>query len=580
MAIFTAQREECMSGIEVLVITADSTTSEAVLSPWDDGIVHVSSSTMEGMRLLDNASVDVVALDFNGEIDNLECALSDIRDLTPTAALIVLCEKEQVKEITESEISASIFRILPKPLAISQSQSVFKSAYSHHLELEARQASGENLAIPLALEEQPSQLKYLFFLCLITFAVWFMYDSFNEADDREHLAEVVIKNPQNRSLEMSSQADDQLKQLYRQAQISANAFQLQSAAILYDQILKIDPYDGDALTGHESIKELLTERVEIAISNNNPLDAQIQLDELTKLYPDHRLITDLSAKLLQRNQSTTALLPVTSAIDSATKITSPNSVSNNIENQTESTLTSESIYPVINQTLQDSNDDEIVLPLNPVFAKIDTALESSADDKLPTSDAFRLLLAKVNVDPLSPQYAERLDELQQRIHTFGLSLINEGHSDKLATLTQEIRSFPSMASLADSLDQTMLTTSQSIVNDSSITPSSVEIQPPAAPNSMSVIAASSKIIPAVKISGSNPKYPKNAERRGIEGLVELEFTITRMGQVTSVSITRTNPEGIFDEAAITAVLSWRYQPRLIDSQPVSERKQVRLSFRL
>ena len=470
MVIFTAQREECMSGIEVLVITADSTTSEVVLSPWDDGIVHVSSSTMEGMRLLNNASVDVVALDFNGEIDNLEFALSDIRDLTPTAALIVLCEKEQVKEISESEISASIFRILPKPLMISQSQSAFNSAYSHHLELEARQASGENLAIPLALEEQPSQLKYLFCLCLITFVAWFIYDMFNEADDREHLAEVMIKNPQNRSLEMSSEVDDQLEQLYRQAQKSANALQLQSAAILYDQILKFDAYDEDALTGHESIKELLTERVEIAISNNNLLDAQIQLDELTKLYPDHSLITDLSAKLLQRNQSTPVLLPANSAIDSATKITSANSVSNNIENQ--------------------------------------------------------------------------------------------------------------MASLADSLDQTMLITSRSIVNDSSIMPSTVEIQSPAAPNWVSVIAASSKIIPAVKISGSNPKYPKNAERRGIEGLVELEFTITRMGQVTSVSITRNNPEGIFDEAAITAVLSWRYQPRLINSQPVSERKQVRLSFRL
>ena len=245
-----------MSGIEVLVITADPITSEAVLNPWDDGTVHVSTSTTEGMRFVDSNAVDVVALDFNGKLDNLEFALSDIRDLLPSVALLVFCEKDQVNKITESEASASIFRILPKPLAIGQSHLAFKSAYSQHLELETRIASGENLSIPLAIEEHPPQLKYLFFLCLITLTAWCAYELFSESEDPERVGQTEPK-PQNQTVNLVSSEDDQLDELYSLAQETANNLDLQNAATLYDQMLEMFPNNKSAKDKRKLIKELL-----------------------------------------------------------------------------------------------------------------------------------------------------------------------------------------------------------------------------------------------------------------------------------------------------------------------------------
>jgi TonB family protein len=567
-----------MSGIEVLVITADPITSEAVLNPWDDGTVHVSASTTEGMRFVDSNKVDVVALDYNGKLDNLEFALSDIRDLAPTVALLVLCDKNQVSKITESEASASIFRILPKPLAIGQSQLAFKSAYEQHLELEARLASGENLSIPLATEEHPPQLKYLFFLCLITLTAWFAYELFSESENPERVGQTEPK-PQNQTVNVISSENDQLDQLYNLAQEAVNNLDLKNAATLYDQMLEMDAYDGNALAGHESIKKLLTDRIETAIESNNLLEAQNQLADLSQIYPDYKGTSELSTQLAQLAPKSAAQPKIVNVQDSSNSINEDPPV----EGRTEISTTPIPTNPSENISRQEAAavDDKIVLPPDLVLEKIDTALQSSTDSQLLISDAYRLLLAKVSIGPLSPEYSERLDKLAQRLRDLGDNLISQNEPDDLRSLTQSIRSFPSLIELANSLDQDMDTASRSIIKEPGVTDNIAKTQPIIVPPSTSVVmAASSKVIPAVKVSGNNPKYPKNAERRGIEGFVELEFTITQMGEVTSVAVTRTVPEGVFNEAAITAVSSWRYQPRLVDNQPVSERKQIRLGFRL
>jgi protein TonB len=56
------------------------------------------------------------------------------------------------------------------------------------------------------------------------------------------------------------------------------------------------------------------------------------------------------------------------------------------------------------------------------------------------------------------------------------------------------------------------------------------------------------------------RYPPQAQRRGIEGRVELEFTIGVDGNVSEVVIVRSEPEGIFDREALGAMQRWRFAP--------------------
>ena len=75
-----------------------------------------------------------------------------------------------------------------------------------------------------------------------------------------------------------------------------------------------------------------------------------------------------------------------------------------------------------------------------------------------------------------------------------------------------------------------------------------------------------------------PKFPDVARQRGIDGWVDVEFTVGTDGRVSDAAVVAAQPAGIFDKAALDAVSRWRYQPVVREGQPVSESVRVRLRF--
>jgi TonB family C-terminal domain len=76
----------------------------------------------------------------------------------------------------------------------------------------------------------------------------------------------------------------------------------------------------------------------------------------------------------------------------------------------------------------------------------------------------------------------------------------------------------------------------------------------------------------------SPTYPSEALRRGIEGWVELVFTVTPNGTVEDVEVRNASPANVFDDAAIRAVRQWRFEPVVRNGKPVPQRAMVRLRF--
>ena len=78
-----------------------------------------------------------------------------------------------------------------------------------------------------------------------------------------------------------------------------------------------------------------------------------------------------------------------------------------------------------------------------------------------------------------------------------------------------------------------------------------------------------------------PIYPQRAAKRGIEGWVEIEFTITALGTVKNARVIAASPEGIFDQAALRAISRWKFKPKVLDEKAV-ERFGVRqrINFQL
>jgi len=77
-----------------------------------------------------------------------------------------------------------------------------------------------------------------------------------------------------------------------------------------------------------------------------------------------------------------------------------------------------------------------------------------------------------------------------------------------------------------------------------------------------------------------PRYPYRAERKKIEGWVKVSFVITEQGNVRDAVVLDASPEGVFDKAALQAILKWRFKPRITDGKPVSVRADQVINFQL
>jgi protein TonB len=96
--------------------------------------------------------------------------------------------------------------------------------------------------------------------------------------------------------------------------------------------------------------------------------------------------------------------------------------------------------------------------------------------------------------------------------------------------------------------------------------------------SFSIAASDTDIVPIVRV---NPQYPLRASERGIEGWVEVIFTISKLGTVKDPNVLNSHPSSIFDRAALKAIKKWKYNPKIEDGEPVERPGvKVRLKFEL
>lgn len=75
-----------------------------------------------------------------------------------------------------------------------------------------------------------------------------------------------------------------------------------------------------------------------------------------------------------------------------------------------------------------------------------------------------------------------------------------------------------------------------------------------------------------------PTYPRTAAARGVEGWVEVEFTVGETGDVRD-SVATASSSSVFENAAISAVSRWRFEPVTEGGRPVPVRAKARFTFR-
>ncbi len=84
-------------------------------------------------------------------------------------------------------------------------------------------------------------------------------------------------------------------------------------------------------------------------------------------------------------------------------------------------------------------------------------------------------------------------------------------------------------------------------------------------------------LPIVRVA---PVYPARALSRGLEGYVDMSFTVTTTGTVRD-PIVLFSTSSLFERAATRAVLKFKYKPRVVDGVPVDvSGVKTRISFQI
>lgn len=82
------------------------------------------------------------------------------------------------------------------------------------------------------------------------------------------------------------------------------------------------------------------------------------------------------------------------------------------------------------------------------------------------------------------------------------------------------------------------------------------------------------------LKNPEPEYPLAARRRGQEGLVLLNVTVSGAGRATEISLKQSTGYELLDQAAIKAVREWEFEPARIGSVGVESKIEVPVRFRL
>lgn len=92
------------------------------------------------------------------------------------------------------------------------------------------------------------------------------------------------------------------------------------------------------------------------------------------------------------------------------------------------------------------------------------------------------------------------------------------------------------------------------------------------------VRVSSGVAQGLLVSKVNPIYPDEAREKHIQGVVLLQATINKEGNVANLQLISGDP--LLTPAAIEAVKQWKYRRYLLNGNPVEVNTQIQVNFTL
>jgi len=523
--------------VELVVLSGDEiflqTLREAV--GGSRRLWHVPSSDKVS-DLLVAGSVGILVLDALALNETANLFIAEIKRQFPDLIVVVAGSREAETALARAISDGTVYRFIHKPMSPGRARLFVDAAVRKYGEQRKRDdgtvaavRKNHGLLIGAACAA----------LCLLLGAIWLLRPAVHdETDSLQADKAAAIPPPAPPLLARAAEA------------LAANRLTApggDGALDLYLQALTRNPADAEARAGVAEVRERLLARAEYALLEERLDEASVAVETARKAGAESGRLALLSAQLAKaRQQLKTPLTPVrANAADAAAAPPAADPAAQ---------MAALAAQPAQALRLQQSDAEERDRLLK-------SARERLEQDRLiePADDCAKYyLLTLRGLDPGNAGLAPLTQDLGARLVAKGRHSLELQQYEAARSWLEQAASVgyssPDAAAALHDLDAALA--QQAFI-------------------SSAVDANEIKLLTSVR-----PVYPRKAQKSAIEGSVEMEFTIAESGAVRDITIRAADPPGVFEQAAITALSQWRYQPVLRGGAPVAQRAHLRIRFAL
>ncbi len=545
----------------------------------------------------------------------------------PELVVVVAGKREDSAGLMQLTAAGRIFRFLLTPLSHGQTRLALEAAVTQHADLAA---AGDRLSSGGSGSSGSKNYVVTYGalaagLLVVIGGIWFGVSQFTGDSEAPAPTAATLEtpglpdkpDPVKAELALAKEAFDQGKYLE-----PAN----ESALDLYRSALALDPNNEDALAGIRSVTDkvleraeaaLLAERVEEAIVSierardidaTHPrlafLDSQIARErerlKLSQAQEVGNRVNTLVAQANERMQRGRLITPsngnARDALLEARKLDPTNPTVAQSIRELSGSLTEEA-----RQLVAAGKTDDAQAYVNAArglgfsgssLAAVERSLTEASRSSTPARRSAPAGGAGPNVDTLVAEVRQRMTEGKL------IDPAGDNAREALASLRAEAPTRPEVEELSRTLSTRLLSSgrqamaakafdrsAQLIAASRDVGGASMAGDVAKAEAELSAAreehALLTNIVSASTLKRTRtvaPSYPSDALKKGIEGWVELAFTVMPNGSVDEVEVRNASPAEVFDDAAIKAIRQWRFEPVVRNGKAVQQRAMVRLRF--
>ncbi len=180
--------------------------------------------------------------------------------------------------------------------------------------------------------------------------------------------------------------------------------------------------------------------------------------------------------------------------------------------------------------------------------------------------------------PPPPVKVEQIRRIQRKVTAEDLMRAPTSIPDKITKIVEDLTPAAPTAGVVGGVPGGMPGGSIGGVIGGIISAMAAPPPPPPKPKAPKRIRLGGQVQAAKLISKPDPIYPPLAKMARIQGSVRLEAVISRGGAIKDLKVISGHP--LLVKAALDAVQRWRYQPTMLNGEPVEVVTQIDVNFRL